>query len=100
MTGEPLSNEMVVELNNEFRCGARDSALARSLQGVPSWRYLFANNSPLSNIGATHGDEVDAVFGNGQGLSALFQDAWGAFAKDPINGLDKFNWPQYTATGK
>ncbi|KAJ3533250.1 hypothetical protein NM208_g8064 [Fusarium decemcellulare] len=97
--GSPLSAETRQALDNEFRCGARDSAVARRQRAVPTWRYIFANQDPLTNIGATHGDDVHQVFGDGSGLSDIFQDAWAAFARNPFSGLQKLGWPRYTCDG-
>ena len=98
VAGAPLSNATMLALNNNFRCGARDEALAKGKQGLSAWRYLYANN--IGDVGATHGDEVPLVFGNNTGMSGIFQTAWAAFAKDPVNGLLNYGWPKYTRNGK
>jgi cholinesterase len=81
-------------------CSSGESAKARFIHGVPAWRYHFANNKGGSTSGANHGEEVPLVFGDGlTGLSKLFQDGWGAFVRDPVNGLAKHGWPKYDTTG-
>lgn len=52
------------------------------------------------NIGESHGDEVTYVFGDGTGLSLVCQQAWEAFARDPVNGLLDIGWKKYIADGK
>jgi cholinesterase len=81
-------------------CPPGESAMARAVINVPVWRYLFANNKPGSSTGAKHGEDVPYVFGNGTGISKLFQNAWATFAKDPEKGLSKLNWPTYNTKGK
>ncbi|KAF1986159.1 alpha/beta-hydrolase [Aulographum hederae CBS 113979] len=96
-----LNKSAAVQLDEQFRCTAADSAKARLMAKVPIWRYLFANNAPGSTSGATHGDDVPFVFGDGQtGMSRVFQPLWAAFAKDPLNGLKESGWPGYNPAGK
>jgi hypothetical protein len=83
--GKPAFNVMV--------CGSAETAKARALNGVPVWRYLHAN--------AGTGSDMQLVFGDGvTGQSKIFQSAWGAFIKDPANGLTKFGWPKYDPSGE
>jgi cholinesterase len=89
-----------INLENDFRCGTAEGAKARAMNNVPVWRYLFANNKPGSIQGATHGDDVAYIFGDGRpGLSKLFQDTWGAFVENPAEGLAKIGWPTYDPKG-
>jgi cholinesterase len=81
-------------------CPSGDAANARKINNIPVWRYLFANNKPGSSVGARHGEDVPFVFGDGIGISKLFQSSWAAFVKDPENGLSKLNWPKYDPKGK
>jgi len=58
-------------------------------------------------LGASHGAELGVLFGTnvlkGRGLPSiaeyqlgnLMRSVWAAFARDPVHGLEKFNWPQY-----
>jgi cholinesterase len=83
--GKPAFNVMV--------CGSAETAKARAMYGVPAWRYLHA--------GARTGSDMALAFGDGvSGQSKIFQSAWGAFIKDPVNGLTKFGWPKYDPKGK
>lgn len=33
-------------------------------------------------------------------IGKYLRGAWGAFAKDPVNGLTKYGWPQYSTSGQ
>lgn len=96
----PKDEAGAINLENDFRCGTAEGAKGRAMNKVPVWRYLFAYNKPGSKEGATHGDEVVYVFGDGKsGLSKWFQDSWAAFAESPAEGLTKLGWPQYDPHG-
>jgi carboxylesterase type B len=96
----PMDPAGALHLDNGFRCGNAEGAKARALHKVPIFRYLFANNKPGAINGATHGEDLQHVFGNGKsGLSKLFQESWATFAEDPVNGLSKLGWPKYDAQG-
>ena len=83
-------------MENDFGCTTAEAAKARAVHKVPVWRYVFANNKPGADKGATHGDEVAFLFGDGkEPLSKLFQSAWIAFAEDSVNGLSQLGWPIY-----
>jgi cholinesterase len=94
---------MLVGANHEERgrmiCSSGEAAAARTKQGIPSWRYHFANDKSNSKKGAVHGEEVPLVFGNSDPLSPLFQTAWGVFVKDPESGLSRLGWPEYDPKG-
>jgi cholinesterase len=96
----PKDNAGAVNMENDFRCGTAEGAKGRVMNKVPAWRYLFANNKPGSSQGATHGDEVPYVFGDGKsGLSKYVQGVWAAFAENPTDGLSKLGWPKYDPNG-
>lgn len=96
----PKDPEGSLHLENDFRCGTAEGASGRSMHGVPIWRYLFANNKPGVTEGATHGEEVALIFGDGKnGLSKIFQDTWATFAGNPSDGLAKLGWPRYDPRG-
>lgn len=67
----------------------------------------FSNISPRPWFGAWHGSDLPLAFGthadfrgNSTALeyetSHAIQDAYVAFAKDPINGLNELGWAAYT----
>jgi carboxylesterase type B len=89
-----------VAMEGQFRCAASGSAKGRVTAEVPVYRYIFANNKPGSTKGATHGDEVSFVFGDGKpGFTDVFQPLWAKFVKDPVNGLVTVPWPKYSPNG-
>jgi hypothetical protein len=85
-------------LNNNFRCGARDDALAKGKQDLSSYWYLYVDN--IEDVGMTHGGEVPLVFENDTGMSEIFQTPRAAFAKDPVNRLLNYGWPTYSRNGE
>jgi carboxylesterase type B len=92
--------EVEVALNNGFRCGTAEGAKARFLNKIPVWRYHFAGTKLGQTAGATHGQDIPLVFGDGKaGLGKLLQTAWASFAKDPLHALDKLSWPRYNPEG-
>ncbi|KAK5118771.1 hypothetical protein LTR85_007977 [Meristemomyces frigidus] len=110
-------------LLSSFTCPNAFQAGNRLAYDVPVWLYRYFGN--WSNIelypptaayagqvigegsGAYHGSELEMVFGNPSGVSgiansapenemiALMQGAWAAFARDPVNGLTAYGWPEY-----
>jgi cholinesterase len=85
-------------------------------KGVHAWRYRWMGSFPNQRIakdaGAWHGSEIAHVFGTiggfsstvkpvaeQQKVSALMNNAWAAFAKDPESGLLKLGWPLYNEKG-
>jgi cholinesterase len=83
--------------------------------GVPAWRYLYSGEFPNQSLGpccpnsegAWHGSEIALIFGTTEikkegtdtpaetKLAAEMRKAWTAFAKDPVDGLNKLGWPSY-----
>jgi carboxylesterase type B len=93
--------EFRVKIESQFHCAASVSAQGRAKANVPVYRYIFANNKPGDTKGATHGDEIFWVFGDGKpGWTNVFQPLWATFVKDPVNGLERdASWPKYSPTG-
>ncbi|KAJ5085969.1 hypothetical protein N7532_010740 [Penicillium argentinense] len=101
---------------------------SRIKNNIPTWRYLYRGNfhslSPKPWLGAYHtciklglltaAAEIPLVFGTynttapgfsppSESLvqtSRYMQGAWVAFAKDPLNGLNEYGWPQFTLKGE
>jgi cholinesterase len=98
-------------MSNIMTCGSRDAARARTTAGVKAWRYRYYGEWPNQAIsptaGAYHGSEVPIVFGTAEYLTGTkntpdevavmktIGHAWAEFAKDPVNGLQKLNWPVF-----
>lgn len=91
----------VTILENGIRCGIAEASKARAENHVPVWRYLFAGNKPGSLVGAAHGQEMPLVFLDPvpNTIGEVFQNAWGAFARDPAKGLSRLGWPKYDPDG-
>lgn len=98
-----------------FTCPAAAVATSRQNYSVPSWQYRYLAEWPDINqipaLGVFHSSEIGLVFGtynqstiaNATTQEVLFskqmQGGWVAFAKDPVNGLIEYGWPQYQANG-
>ncbi|KAK5015305.1 hypothetical protein LTR60_002937 [Cryomyces antarcticus] len=93
-----------------FFCPATRTIADRLATGRRTYRYEYAGNftnvSPRPWMGAYHSAELPMLMGthpNFRGpstpleyaTSAAMQDAWVAFAADPVNGLAAQNWPVY-----
>jgi carboxylesterase type B len=114
--GGPVEEAYIVSEAVAFTCPAGASALARSENNVPVWRYRFMPAFPnlvlRPGIGAYHGIELPSVFGTNQlpenapldtleqeKLSKIMRHAWAEFIKDPVDGLKRLGWPRYDPKG-
>jgi carboxylesterase type B len=113
----PKSTSLSARIQN---CPSHGAANLRRKANVKAWRYLFAGEFPNHTLGpccpnsdgAWHGSELGLIFGTtesrGQGkdtdnekkLAKTLRDVWSGFAKDPVNGLEKMDWPVYDAKSK
>lgn len=97
-----------------FACPATNSIKNRQQMGLLTYRYQYAGNftnvSPRPWMGAYHSAELPMLFGthpNFRGLSTdleygtsyAMQEAWVAFASDPVNGLAAQDWHAYQTLG-
>ncbi|RDW66208.1 carboxylic ester hydrolase-5 [Coleophoma cylindrospora] len=97
-----------------FWCPSTKTSYERLAAGRTTYRYMyegnFTNISPKPWLGAVHGSELPILFGthanyygNSTALeyavSHAMQDAYVAFAKDPVNGLATVGWPAYESAG-
>ncbi|KAI0113750.1 alpha/beta-hydrolase [Nemania sp. FL0031] len=100
-----------------FTCATAAETYWRSAAGVPTyrarymadWENLRLYDPPSS--GAYHGVEVNMITGNSGSVSgiepssyeaeltSIMQEAWAAFAADPVRGLLRLGWPRYEAGG-
>lgn len=98
-----------------FFCPATESARLRQQTGLDTYRYLYAGNwtnlSPAPWLGAFHSAELPMLFGthpNFRGESTeleyetshAMQDAWVAFAREGVRGLQGEGWKEYEAVGE
>lgn len=100
-----------------FTCATAIEASARASQNVTVYRYRyfsdFANLQLFPNSSTYHGSELEMIFGTAEDVSGLpnsevedamskyFMRVWGAFARDPEDGLRGLGWPRYeNSTGK
>ncbi|KAF2396160.1 alpha/beta-hydrolase [Trichodelitschia bisporula] len=110
--------------DQEFVCPAEQVSSSRRAHNVPAWRYRyygggpFAGTSLASMTAASHGSEISYVFGTlgvsagflggaarapsatKKQVSAYIQKAWGAFARDPVKGLEELGWPKWESKSK
>jgi cholinesterase len=98
-------------LLESFTCPNDFKARMGKAHGVPTWVYRYfgdwTNTRLYPSSGAYHGTELQMLFGNSEDVSGIpasapqvqltkvMQNAWLAFAKDPVNGLSEFGWPQF-----
>ncbi|KAG6902004.1 hypothetical protein C0995_005804 [Termitomyces sp. Mi166 len=91
----------------DFTCPAGITARNWFNAHVPTWRYqyqgIFPDISTRSDLRAYHTAEIPLVYGTmpaptniEKTLSKFIQDAWVAFARDPIQGLANLGWPMYS----
>ncbi|CAK3971141.1 related to triacylglycerol lipase V precursor [Lecanosticta acicola] len=101
-------------LLNTFFCPATETVRLRQQTGRQTYSYRYSGNftniSPRSWMGAYHSSELPLIFGthldyrvHSSALeyetSRAMQDAWVAFASDPIRGLESQDWPVYEQLG-
>jgi cholinesterase len=98
-------------LLESFTCPNDFKARMGRANDVPTWVYRYfgdwANTRLYPSSGAYHGTELQMLFGNSEDVSGIspsdsqvqltkvMQNAWLAFANDPVNGLSEFGWPQF-----
>ncbi|KAJ5256911.1 Carboxylesterase type B [Penicillium angulare] len=99
-----------------FTCPSGQVVRDRVSHGVPAWqsRYFgdWDNMRLYPGSGAYHVSDVAMILGNTARISGLpdnqteieisryMASAWVAFASDPYDGLEKFGWPKYNASGE
>jgi carboxylesterase type B len=98
-----------------FFCPATESIRLRQLTHRPTYRYLYSGNfsniAPSGWLGAFHSSELPLLFGTfdnfrGQGpalenqTSVAMQDAWVAFAKGGMSGIESTGWQEYEFLGE
>ncbi|CZS96718.1 related to triacylglycerol lipase V precursor [Rhynchosporium agropyri] len=96
-----------------FWCPATKSTYERLAANRTTYRHFYAGNftnvSQNPWIGAYHSSELPLIFGtdclNGESttfekeVSDVMQDAYLAFARDPVKGLEEVGWPVYESKG-
>ncbi|KAK5125190.1 hypothetical protein LTR85_000866 [Meristemomyces frigidus] len=111
----PSNQTLVLEaLLSTFFCPATETIRLRQETGRLTYRYLYAGNfsniSPKPWMGAYHSSELPLLMGTHPDFrgpstaleyatSAAFQDAYVAFASDPVNGLVAQDWTPYAQIG-
>lgn len=100
---------------NTFFCPATETIRLRQSTGRITYSYLYSGNfsniSPAPWLGAYHSSEVPLIMGthpNYRGASTeleyqtscAMQDAWVAFARDPVDGLGCEGWERYCQLGE
>ncbi|KAK4987195.1 hypothetical protein LTR50_004796 [Elasticomyces elasticus] len=98
-------------LLNVFFCPATETIRVRQETGLTTYRYLYSGNfsnvSPRPWMGAYHSAELPLIMGTHPDFrgpsseleyatSEAMQDAWVAFARDPVGGLAGQGWMPYT----
>lgn len=103
-------------LNLVMTCSSRNTARARRITGVKTWRYRYFGDWPNSYIadgaGAYHGSDIPMVFGTTEHYRNVsdttveakvvksMMGAWAAFAKDPERGLLGLGWPEFNESSE
>lgn len=102
-------------LLSTFFCPATASSALRQQLDLPTYRYVYAGNwtnlAPAPWLGAFHSAELPMLFGthpNFRGESTeleyetshAMQDAWVAFARDGVEGLEATGWSAYESLGE
>lgn len=113
--GPPGGQSAIDAFTKSFgTCSTANGALARKNLNVPVWRVRYfgewPNLNPFDWLGAYHSADIPMVFGTSdlrgpdtemeKETSKYYQDAWVAFAKDPVKGLVEFGWPEYDPEGE
>ncbi|TIA21190.1 acetylcholinesterase [Aureobasidium pullulans] len=98
-----------------FFCPATESIRLRQLTNRPTYRYVYSGNfsniAPAPWLGAYHSSELPLLFGTydnfrGAGpalegqTSVAMQDAWVAFTKDGMQGIESTGWQEYEVLGE
>ncbi|CAD0053012.1 unnamed protein product [Aureobasidium pullulans] len=95
---------------------AQDGSIRlRQLTNRPTYRYVYSGNfsniAPAPWLGAYHSSELPLLFGTydnfrGAGpalegqTSVAMQDAWVAFTKDGMQGIESTGWQEYEVLGE
>ncbi|KAK6397493.1 hypothetical protein LTR65_006470 [Meristemomyces frigidus] len=111
----PANQTLVLEaLLTIFFCPTTETIRLRQKTGRLTYRYLYAGNftniSPQPWMGAYHSSELPMLMGTHPDFrgpstaleyatSHAFQDAYVAFASDPVGGLASQDWSPYTQIG-
>ncbi|GJN78875.1 hypothetical protein PLIIFM63780_002386 [Purpureocillium lilacinum] len=99
-----------------FECPAARRAALSVKHGNPTWRYRYHGDFPKMELsrnppsGAYHESEVRPMFDTVVqdqipstkeeiALGKYLRQTWAAFAKDPVHGLERYNWPRYNPNG-
>ena len=99
-----------------FECPAARRAALSVKHGNPTWRYRYHGEFPNMELsrnppsGAYHESEVRQMFDTVVqdqipstkeeiALGKYLRQTWAAFAKDPVHGLERYNWPRYNPNG-
>lgn len=96
----------------EFTCPAGIRANASLAAKNPTWRYryfgVFPDLAISSEAGTWHSAELPILFDTMPpipgptteeiSIANYMRGAWGAFAKDPKEGLSKYGWPTYNTS--
>ncbi|KAK5135196.1 hypothetical protein LTR08_005583 [Meristemomyces frigidus] len=109
-TGPTNQTAVLQVLLSEFFCPATETVRLRQQTDRLTYRYLYAGNfsnvSPKPWMGAYHSSELAMIMGTHPDFrgpstaleyatSHAFQDAYVAFAGDPVDGLAGQDWAPY-----
>jgi carboxylesterase type B len=111
----PNSTLVQHELLQTFFCPATETIRLRQLAKLPTYRYVYSGNwtniAPQGWLGAYHSSELPMLFGtynNFRGVgpaletetSVAMQDAWVAFTRDGMQGIESTGWLEYEKLGE
>ena len=114
LTGPTNQTQVLIALLTTFFCPTTETIRLRQETDRLTYRYLYAGNfsniSPKPWMGAYHSSELPLLMGTHPDFrgpstpleyatSHAFQDAYVAFASDPVNGLANQDWTPYTQLG-